>query len=75
MTAVRRKGLSVRNRIASFTDGNVGYIFGEQLGKTSKLRNSDVLRGANFFKGKKCFRKKNMELHHLGGYSHAVVGM
>lgn len=36
----------------TFRDRNVGQIFGEQLGKTPEFRKNDVLRGANFSKGK-----------------------
>ena len=35
------------------------------LGKASKMKKSDVLSGANFFKGKNVSEKKNTELHDL----------
>lgn len=35
-----------------FRNRNEGQRFGEQLGKVFEFRNSDFLRGVNFFRGK-----------------------
>lgn len=51
----------------TFRDKNVRQIFGEQLGKNPAFRKSDVLRGANFSKGKNV-SEENMNPHSFEEY-------